>query len=100
MRVRPAPAAACCALAAVLAAPLAAQSPAPDLRNEAVVVASDAERYPRVPQVAGQVPLYPWSIRGFSPAEVDAFPSFLRLHDDVGENGMRGAGRVPEARNG
>src|SRR5688572_21999218 len=71
MCVRPVPAAACCALALLLAAPLRAQRGAPDLRNEAVVVASDAERYLRVLQVAGEVPLYPWMIRGFSPAEVD-----------------------------
>lgn len=71
MRVRPAPAAAFCALATVLAVPLPAQRSAPDLRNEAVVVASDAERYLRVLQVAGAVPQYPWGIRGFSPAEVD-----------------------------
>ncbi|HLM66793.1 MAG TPA: hypothetical protein VK358_04655, partial [Longimicrobium sp.] len=51
--------------------PLSAQGFAPDLRNEAVVVGSDAERYLRVLQVAGQAPLYPWSIRGFSPGEVD-----------------------------
>jgi hypothetical protein len=69
-RFRPVPAGAC-ALAAVLAVPLCAQPRAPDLRNEAVVVGSDAERYLRVLQVAGQVPPYPWSIRGFSPVEVD-----------------------------
>ncbi|MBW3571346.1 MAG: capsule assembly Wzi family protein [Gemmatimonadetes bacterium] len=70
-RFRPVPASACCALALFLAVPLGAQRPAPDLRNEAVVVGSDAERYLRVLQVAGAAPLYPWSIRGFSPAEVD-----------------------------
>ncbi|HEU4882877.1 MAG TPA: capsule assembly Wzi family protein [Longimicrobium sp.] len=71
MRFRPVPAAACCALAAALAAPLHAQRATPDVRNEAVVVGSDAERYLRVLQVAGEVPLYPWTLRGFSPAEVD-----------------------------
>lgn len=70
-RFRALPAAACCALAAALAAPLHAQRDAPDLRGEAVVVGSDAERYLRVLQVAGKVPLYPWTIRGFSPAETD-----------------------------
>jgi len=69
-RFRPVPAAAGCALAALLAAPAAAQH-APDLRNEVEVVGSDAERYLRVLQVAGAAPLYPWSIRGFSPAQVD-----------------------------
>ena len=72
MRFRRLPAAARRALAAaVLAAPLSAQGYVPDLRNEGVVVGSDAERYLRVLQVAGAAPLYPWGIRGFSPAEVD-----------------------------
>ena len=61
---------AACALAA-LAAPLRAQSAAPDLRAEAVA-GSEAERYLRVLQVAGEAPLYPWSARAFSPDEVDA----------------------------
>ena len=52
-RFRPVPAAAC-ALAAVLAVPLCAQRPGPDLRDEATVVGSDAERYLRVLQVAGE----------------------------------------------
>jgi hypothetical protein len=71
MRLRPASLAACCVLAALPAKPLPAQDHAPDLRNEAVVVGSDAERYLRVLQVAGEVPLYPWGIRSFSPAQVD-----------------------------
>jgi hypothetical protein len=72
MRFRRLPAAACRALAAAaLAVPLSAQGYVPDLRNEGVVVGSDAERYLRVLQVAGAAPLYPWGIRGFSPAEVD-----------------------------
>jgi len=50
--------------------PLAAQGTVPDLRTE-VTVGSEAERYLRMLQVAGDVPLYPWSVRGFSPAEVD-----------------------------
>jgi hypothetical protein len=71
LRFRPLPAAACCALAALLAVPLSAQRGTPDLRNEAVVVGSDAERYLRVLQVAGAAPRYPWSLRAFSPAEID-----------------------------
>jgi hypothetical protein len=70
-RLRPLPAAAGCALATLLAAPAAAQQSSPDLRNEVEVVGSDAERYLRVLQVAGAAPLYPWSIRSFSPAQVD-----------------------------
>ncbi len=59
------------AVAALVSVPLSAQRPAPDVRGEAVVVGSDAEHYLRVLQVAGAAPLYPWGIRGFSPAEVD-----------------------------
>jgi hypothetical protein len=55
-------------LAALLAAaPLSAQ---PDLRLE-MGTGGEGERYLRVLQVAGEAPLYPWTIRGFSPAEVD-----------------------------
>lgn len=55
-------------LAALLAAaPLSAQ---PDLRLE-MGTGGEGERYLRVLQVAGKAPLYPWSIRGFSPREVD-----------------------------
>ncbi|HEX6373477.1 MAG TPA: capsule assembly Wzi family protein [Longimicrobium sp.] len=71
IRFRPVPAAACCALAALLAVPLCAQRPAPDLRDEGVVVGGDVDRYLRVLQVYGAAPVYPWTIRGFSPAEVD-----------------------------
>lgn len=54
--------------AALLAggAPLLAQQP--ELSAEASV-GSEAEEYLRVLQVAGAAPLYPWSIRGFSPRE-------------------------------
>ncbi|HYH82461.1 MAG TPA: capsule assembly Wzi family protein [Longimicrobium sp.] len=59
---------------AMAAGPLAAQAtrvaPA-DLRAEATA-GSEAERYLRVLQVAGRAPLYPWSLRAFSPREVDA----------------------------
>lgn len=54
-------------LAILLAVPLAAQ---PDLRLE-MSVGSEGDRYLRLLQVAGDAPLYPWSIHGFSPAEVD-----------------------------
>lgn len=32
---------------------------------------AEAERYLRALQVAGEAPLYPWSVRGFSPVEID-----------------------------
>lgn len=54
--------------AAVLAAPLPGQSA--DLRLEATA-GSDAEQYLRVLQVSGRAPPYPWSLRAFSPAELD-----------------------------
>lgn len=55
-------------LAALLAAaPLSAQ---PDLRLE-MGTGGEGERYLRLLQVAGEAPLYPWTLRGFSPREVD-----------------------------
>lgn len=68
--LRPAAARAACAAALAFAAPAAAQQGQPDIAPEAVV-GSDAEHYLRALQVAGVAPLYPWSIRGFSPSEVD-----------------------------
>src|SRR5689334_2172505 len=54
----------------VVVSPLRAQRTLPDLAAEATA-GSDAERYLRVLQVAGAAPLYPWSIRAFSPRELD-----------------------------
>lgn len=55
-----------------LGLPLRAQEAAgaPWVRNE-VFTGSEMERYLRVLQVAGEAEWYPWSVRGFSPAEVD-----------------------------
>lgn len=54
----------------LLAAPLAAQAPAPlGVRGE-VFVGSEVESYLRVLQVVGRGGRYPWAIRGFSPREV------------------------------
>jgi hypothetical protein len=51
--------------------PLVAQDASPiDVRGE-VFVGSEIERYLRDLQVAGVVPLHPWSLRAFSPAELD-----------------------------
>ena len=85
------------AAALVVAAPLGAQQQPVDLRSEATA-GSEAERYLRVLQVAGVAPLYPWSIRAFSPAEVDrlaagtaAHPWSLRLPPaDSARRGVRG----------
>lgn len=55
----------------VLIPPLIAQDTEPgEVRNE-VFVGSEIEDYLRVLQVGGVAPLYPWSIRSFSPPEVD-----------------------------
>ena len=44
--------------------------------REGLPVGSKAERYLRVLQLAGQTPLHPWSVRGFSPqALVDILPA-------------------------
>ncbi|MFL5540221.1 MAG: capsule assembly Wzi family protein [Longimicrobiaceae bacterium] len=67
------------AAALVVAAPLRAQQSPVDLRSEATA-GSEAERYLRVLQVAGVAPLYPWSIRAFSPAEVDRLASGTAAH--------------------
>ncbi|MBW3655618.1 MAG: hypothetical protein KY444_05900, partial [Gemmatimonadetes bacterium] len=49
-------------------------APAPGNAQEAAweaTPASATDRYLRALQVAGEAPLYPWSVRGFSAAEVD-----------------------------
>jgi hypothetical protein len=78
-RLRPAARVACAAAALSIASPLAAQRGEPDVAAE-VVVGSEAEHYLRVLQTAGVAPLYPWTIRGFSPAEID------RLVPESGEH--------------
>lgn len=55
----------------VLAPPLQAQDPVPVRLQGEVFVNSEAERYLRTLQVAGLANLYPWSIRSFSPVELD-----------------------------
>ena len=84
-----------CALALVLACagPLAGQEGY--LLREATA-GSEAERYLRVLQTLGEVPLYPWGVRGFSPAEVarlapadTAHPWTTRLAADSGAGGLR-----------
>jgi hypothetical protein len=59
---------AACLLGGAAPAPAGGQTaPAADLW-----VGSELERYFRVMQVAGEVPLHAWSVRGFSPDEADA----------------------------
>lgn len=55
------------------------QSSTPDLRTE-VTAGSEAERYLRNLQVAGMAPLYPWSLRAFSPAEITRLLSTTTAH--------------------
>ena len=43
-------------------------------------VGSELETYLRVLQLAGETPLYPWSIRGFSPRELDRLAPRDSLH--------------------
>src|SRR3954466_4574948 len=79
MPATPRPFLALAAAALVVACPLRAQRALPDLRDEATA-GSDAERYLRVLQVSGAAPLYPWSIRAFSPAEVDRLAADSAQH--------------------
>lgn len=72
------------------------------LVHDAVVVGSEAEVYLRALQVAGLAPAYPWSIRAFSPREVErmlpagAHPWAARTG---GRGGTSGAGLLlPAAR--
>ncbi|HEX6037002.1 capsule assembly Wzi family protein [Longimicrobium sp.] len=57
--------------AAVLLAAAVAPARAQDLELEALP-GTDAERYLRALQVAGETPVGPWSLRGFSPREMRA----------------------------
>lgn len=57
-------------LAASLALAAARPAGAQDVGLEALP-GTDAERYLRALQVAGEVPLHPWSVRDFSPRELD-----------------------------
>jgi hypothetical protein len=67
-------------LAAVLAAPAVAQQTRPvDVTGE-VFVNTPAERYLRDLQLVGAVPLHPWSLRAFQPAEVDALAPTDTVH--------------------
>lgn len=58
------------ALGVLAAAPLRAQSGEIFVRNE-VFVGSEIEEYLRLLQITGDADLYPWTIRSFSPPEVD-----------------------------
>src|SRR5206468_2026510 len=62
----------CILLLTVFAAtPTGAQSPTSVGGRSEVFAGSELEQYLRVLQTVGAVPLYPWSSRSFSPAELD-----------------------------
>jgi hypothetical protein len=69
----------------------------PRMATQEVFVNSDLERYLRILQVAGEAEGYPWSIRGFSPAEIARISSSAGRHPwaDRYSLGMPG-GRGPE----
>jgi hypothetical protein len=75
-------------LAFALAVPGAALSPRALIGQRVVTsagwqeatVGSELERYLRILQLAGKSPLYPWSIRGFSPRETDGLAPRDSLH--------------------
>ena len=75
-------------LALLLVAPVAALSPRA-LVGQTVVTSrgwqeattgSELETYLRILQLAGKSPLYPWSVRGFSPQEIDRLTPRDTLH--------------------
>ncbi len=79
---------------AVLAALVVASSPAAQepgrvpVRGE-VFVGTEVEDYLRVLQVAGHAPAYPWSLRSFSPAEVDRLLPADSAHPWAGRYDLR-----------
>ena len=74
-------------VAALLGAPApAAEGQAQDAGRMplGILVGSERERYLRVLQTLGMVPLYPWSIRGFSPQELDRLRPTTESHPWAG----------------
>ena len=68
---------------------------------------SELETYLRVLQLAGKIPLYPWSVRGFSPQEVDRlapkdslhpWAAWLHAPDPSSLRGLRLAALRPDVR--
>src|SRR5207253_5529916 len=57
--------------ATVLACPVSAQAPGPAGGRGEIFAGSELETYLRDLQLVGAVPLYPWSVRSFSPSELD-----------------------------
>src|SRR5437879_5378042 len=57
--------------ATALACPVSAQAPGPVGGRGEIFAGSELETYLRDLQLVGAVPLYPWSVRSFSPRELD-----------------------------
>lgn len=74
---------------AALAAAAAPRAAAGQDGRPPVTVNSEAETYLRVLQVAGKVPAYPWSLRGFSPAEVDRLAPVDSAHPWAARHALR-----------
>lgn len=84
------------ALLLSLLAPRPAAAQPVDVRGE-VFVGSEVERYLRLLQVSGDAPLYPWSLRGLSPREVDrVLPADSAPHPWAGRYRLH-AGRADSA---
>jgi hypothetical protein len=90
-------------LPSFVVAPLLAVAPSPAVAQGStrmpvgVFVGSDQERYLRVLQTLGLVPLYPWSIRGFSLRELDQLRPLSDAHPWAAYRGFAptGAPRHP-----
>ena len=57
--------------ATAIACPVSAQAPGPVGGRGEIFAGSELETYLRDLQLVGAVPLYPWSVRSFSPGELD-----------------------------
>jgi hypothetical protein len=79
-----------CAAAALLLAvvPAGAQIASAGSGQNEIFVGSELEHYLRVLQLRGQSELYPWSIRSFSPQEVDRILPRDSAHPWVGRYGL------------
>jgi hypothetical protein len=72
------------ALVACVAVPLSAQQHTAIPVSAEVAAGSEGEEYLRTLQVAGLAPWYPWSIRGFSPREVERLAATDSVHPWAG----------------
>lgn len=68
--------------------PVSAQSASAGSGRNEIFVGSELERYLRVLQLRGQSELYPWSIRSFSPVEVDRILPRDSVHPWAGRYGL------------